>query len=668
MMDIVSAVIQLLVAAVIIFFISGRLIGSQMSLTKRILSVIISVAFTTFVFWYTYLRGSDYYDQGIVSNVVNIATLLWLGSMLLISMLFYLLFELFDPIELNEKGVPIGRRSYFRTFITYWKRQKRLRQVVSIAVKNGVTRTMKYARAREDERELAKALRETLEQCGGVFIKFGQVLSTRKELLSPIFIDELEKLQQHVKPLSEQQVDQIIKENFNADTSKIFSYFSKTPLASASIGQVHKAILKETNEHVVVKFLRPDVKNIMHEDLSILMEFASWISSKSQWAENLGFYDLAKSFSLALNEETDFTIEARNMEQVAKIVERGSIEVKVPKVYPECSNANVVVMEYIKGKSVTVANTLFTDLQIDRHEFAQTLLKIFLEQALISGTFHADPHPGNIYVEETSGRVAILDYGAVGRLAPNQQEGLKYFLVGIHQNDAAIVVDGISQLVENAERINHQEMEQAISQILLKINYVSNVPTDELMYSIFSVVREFGLHFYPSVNVALRAIITLDGTLSIICPGFKIFSEVKEFSNDYLKMNILKPFKKPLETKQYLEEELALLIPNLRKIPRRMDQLFKKVESGKIILHHDIFSDKANSMFVTQLFSRFVLLLVGITFGIISVALLAISQLIHNAYAIYLNTAAYLGLFLCAILLVRLSIQAIRDMKRTNKM
>lgn len=665
-MDFISAILQLLIASVLIFFISGRLIGSQISLVKRILSVLISVSFTTFVFWYTYLRGSDYYDQGIVSNVVNITTLIWLGSMLLISMLLYLFFEMFDSIELNENGTPVGRRSYFKTFVTYWKRQKRLREVVGIAVTNGVTRTMKYARAREDERELAKALRDTLEQCGGVFIKFGQVLSTRKELLSPIFIEELEKLQQHVKPLSEQQVDQIIEKNFNTGANNIFSYISKTPLASASIGQVHKAVLKETDEPVVVKFLRPEVKNIMQEDLSILMEFASWISSKSQWAENLGFYDLAKGFSMALSEEIDFNIEARNMEQVAKIVERGSIDLKVPKVYREYSNSNVVVMEYIKGKSVTVANGLFTDLKIDRHQFAQTLLYTFLEQTLVSGIFHADPHPGNIYIEETSGRVALLDYGAVGRLAELQQDGLKYFLVGIHQNDAALVVDGIAQLVENAERINRHEMEQAISQILLKINYVSTIPTDELMYSIFYVVREFGLHFYPSVNVALRAIVTLDGTLSNICPEFKIFSEVKDFSNDYLKSSLLKPFKHPVETKELIEEELALLLPNLRKVPRRLDQLFRKVESGKIILHHDIFSDKANSMFVTQLFSRFVLLMVGITFGIISVALLAISQFIHNAYAIYLNTVAYLGLFLCAILLVRLSIQAIRDMKRTK--
>src|SRR5690606_19002015 len=136
------------------------------------------------------------------------------------------------------------------------------------------------------------------------------------------------------------------------------------------------------------------------------------------------------------------------------------------------------------------------------------------------------------------------------------------------------------------------------------------------------------------------------------------------FSGDYTKEAWKEPFKNPKATKERIEEELAVLLPSIRQVPRRIDQLIKKVESGKVILHHDIFSDKANASFITQLFSQFVLLLVGITFGIISVALLAISQVMHSAYAIYLNSAAYLGLFLCAVLLVRLSILAIRNMKK----
>lgn len=659
-------VIQVVLFSIVIFFLSGRLIGSQVNLLRRILSVVLSVALTTFVFWYTYVRGTDYWTGDMVQNVINVATLLWVGSMLLISMLFYLLFELFDPIAIDENGVRIkGRKSLIMRVIQQWRRQKRLRQVVQIAVTNGITRTVKYARNRDNDRELAIALRDTLEQCGGIFIKFGQVLSTRKELFSPVFIDELEKLQQNVKPLTEEQVNAVLQANLAQPMEEVFSYFSQEPIAAASIGQVHKAVLRATNEQVAVKLLRPDVKEIMRDDLSILVEFAQWVSSKSMWAENLGFRDLAVGFASSLMEEIDFQIEARNTQQVANVLRGSEYKVYIPKIYTQYSNSNILVMEYIDGKSVAQAETLYEHFQIDRHLLAKNLFHSFLEQALVSGIFHADPHPGNIYITSRTGMLTMLDFGAVGRLAEKQQDGLKQFLIGIALNDANVVYEGITELVDNAMEVNEEEVEQAIGQVLLKISYAENVQTDELIYSIFSIVREFGLHFYPSVSTALRALVTLDGTLSIIDPKFAIFQEAREFSSHYIEASMKRPFKEPLATKNRLEEELALILPMVRKIPRRMNRMFKKMESGKIILHHDVFSDKHNAMFVTQLFSRFVLLFVGITFGIISVALLAISQFMHTAYAIYLNTIAYVGLFLCAILLVRLSIQAIRDMKRT---
>lgn len=658
-------VIQVIIAAFVIFVISGRLIGSNVNFTKRILSVVISVSFTTFVFWYTYLRDNQINTSSLVENVLNVATLLWFGSMLLISMLLYLLFELFDPIGLNENGERIkGKRNFFRRITRYWRQQKRLRYVLKIAMTNGITRTVHYVRNRDDERELALALRLTLEQCGGIFIKFGQVLSTRKELFSPVFIEELEKLQQNAPVLTNEQVHDILNKNLKAPVDEIFSYFSETPLAAASIGQVHKAVLRRTNEQVVVKLLRPEVKEIMRDDLSILVEFATWVSSKSTWAESLGFKELAIGFAVALREEIDFNSEARNMMQFTNMMKKSKLRVQIPRVYPEYSNENLLVMDFVDGVSVSNASAVFEKFDIDHHEFAENLLYSLLDMLLVSGVFHADPHPGNIYVDSRSGAATLLDFGAVGRLAAPQQEGLKLFLVGIHQNNASILFDGVTLLVENANSVERNDVEQAISQVLLKISYVDQIPTDELIYSIFSIVREFGLQFYPAVSVALRAIVTIDGTLRMIDPEFDIFQEAKNYSSDYVKSSFKRPFKEPMHAVERVEEELALLLPNLRRIPRRIDQLVKKVESGKIILHHDIFSDKANAKFVTELFSQFVLLFVGITFGIISVSLLAISQFIHTAYAIYLNTAAYLGLFLCAILLVRLSIQAIRNMKK----
>lgn len=658
-------IIKILVASLLIYIISGRLIGTNVNLFKRLLSVVISVFFTTFVFWYTYLRPNDIGTEAAMENIINVATLLWFGSMLLISMLLYLFFELFDPIALNENGNRIkGQTNIFNRLWYYWRRQKRMRQVISVAMRNGITRTVKYVRHREDERELAIALRLTLEQCGGIFIKFGQVLSTRRELLPPVFIEELEKLQQNVMPIPYEHVEAIIKNSLQRPLDSIFSYIHEKPLAAASIGQVHKAILRETNEQVVIKVLRPEVKEIIREDLSILVEFATWISSKSNWAENLGFKELAIGFAAALRDETDFIIEARNVMQIQNTMDRTGLNVTIPKVYTQYSSNCVLVMDYIDGVSVAHANQLIQELQLNRKVLAQTLLHSFLKQALVSGIFHADPHPGNVYLDCKKGNMTLLDFGAVGRLAEPQQEGLKLFLLGINHNDARLLYDGVTLLVENAGDVERNSVEQAISQTLLKISYVDQIPTDELIYSVFSIVREFGLHFYPSVSIALRAIVTVDGSLKLIDPSFDIFDEAKMFSSNYMKETLKEPFKNPRATKERIEEEVAVILPTLRQIPRRIDQLFKKVESGKIILHHDIFSDKSNATFVTQLFSQFVLLFVGITFGIISVALLAISQFMNTAYAIYLNTAAYLGLFLCAILLVRLSILAIRNMKK----
>lgn len=662
----IEQLILLFFISIIIFIVSGRLIGSNVNIFKRIFSVFISVSFTTFIFWYTYLRGTDYSFFS-ADSIINVATLLWIGSMLLISMLIYLLFELFDPITLDQNsGRGIGKKSFLKRMISYWRYQKRLRNVVSIAVTNGITRTVKYARNRDSDKELAIALRDTLEKCGGIFIKFGQVLSTRKELFSPVFIEELERLQQNVTQMTEDEVIGILKQNLPGEMNDIFSYFNMKPLAAASIGQVHEAVLKETNEKVVVKLLRPQVKEIMREDLSILIEFANWISNKSQWAESLGFRQLAEGFAASLREETDFNIEARNMIQISNVMKNSNLRVNIPKVYQQYSNDNLLIMDYAKGISVGNSQLFLNYSEIERHEIAETLMFAYLEQALVSGIFHSDPHPGNIYFDDETGELTLLDFGAVCRLSGVHQEGLKMFFIGIQQGDASALYDGVMMLVKNKSDVDRNELEQAISQILLKISYVDRIQTDELVYSIFTVIRDFGLQFYSTVSIALRVIVTLDGTLRMIDPNINIFEEAKLFSNQYIKKSLTESFKHPLATKERIEEEIAILLPNLRKIPRRFDQLFKKVEDGKVILHHDIFSDKNNAQFITQLFSKFVLLLVGITFGLISVALLAISQFIQTAYAIYLNTAAYLGLFLCAILLVRLSIQAIRDMKRKD--
>ena len=272
--------------------------GSQINFVKRIMAVVISVFFTSFIYWYAYLRGTNFLSESFVYTYMDISTIIWIGSMLLISMLLYLFFELFDPMAIGEKGQRVsGNKSLWIRLHNRWRGQRRLRQVVQLAMKNGISRTIKYSKFKESERELAKAFKATLEQSGGIFVKFGQVLSTRGDILPAAVVEELESLQQHVKPLTKEQVNKILVSYLPYKMEDMFVDFDLTPVASASIGQVHKAVLRDTNKEVVVKILRPDIKDMMRDDLNILVDFATWFTDRSTWAEKLGFRELAIGFA-----------------------------------------------------------------------------------------------------------------------------------------------------------------------------------------------------------------------------------------------------------------------------------------------------------------------------------------------------------------------------------
>ncbi|WP_230321302.1 ABC1 kinase family protein [Planococcus salinarum] len=668
-MGVLKFVLELLVIVFIIYYISGRLMGPRINFQKRILSVSVGVALTTFLYWYSYLRFTDYTDFDTVQIVQDETAILWIGSMLLISMLLYLFFELFDPVELGELGErKTGRGLRLIRWRTRLREQRRLSRILEISVRNGFSQALDYARHRgENDRELARAFRVTLEESGGIFVKFGQMLSTHSELFPPAFIQELGSLQQNVKPLTSQQVHDLLNEKLPYRIEDVFAEVDMDPLAAGSIGQVHKALLKNGDD-VVVKLLRPDIQRIMQDDLNLLVDFVEWLSKKSVWINNIGIRDLAIGFANNMREEVDFNIEIRNTIQLANIIEKSDYDIKIPKVYTEYSNSKLIVLEYLDGKSIAKGKQLFDMLQVDRNEFARTVLFSYLEQMFFHGIFHADPHPGNIFIDKMDGKPIILDFGAVGRLSEEQQEALNHFVIGIQQSDVGVITDAMIALVQDTKSIERKRIEYAISQILLRISYIDKIPTRELIHSMFDIVRDFDLKFYSPVSTALRALIVLDATIHTMDPGFDMFKESKSFAKKYKASYLFKPFTEPSATKEKIEEELALWLPELAKVPKRFDRLVQRIESGKVILHHDVFSDKHNSMFVTQLFSRFVLLMTGITFGLVSSALLAIAQFIDTAYAVYLNIASYTGLFLSVVLLVRLSIQAIRDIKRTSNL
>ncbi|MGM9985926.1 MAG: ABC1 kinase family protein, partial [Bacillaceae bacterium] len=643
---------QFFILAIIVAFISGRFIGTKISFTKKVITAVSSVTITSAVYWFMYLRYQDF-------TKVAVDRYFWLGSMLLVFMLFYLMFEMFDPIkyEENENNV-VGKRNPFSRLLARIRRHIRYIHVFFIAIKNGIGKNVTVKRTTESDRQLAISLRKTLEACGGVFIKFGQVLSTRSDLLPSAFIEELSHLQENVTGLTHEQVVEILTNELHAPMEDIFSSFEMKPLAAASIGQVHRAQLKEGNKAVVVKLLRPDISEKMTRDLDILIHFAAWISDKSTWAKSIGFLDLAKGFSIAMREEIDFKIEAQNFIQIANSMKDSKSKVKIPKVYQEISNSKILVLEYLDGVSIKSGLPLLKSLNIDTKVIQQQLFDCILEQIFFKGIFHADPHPGNVYILY-DGTPALLDFGAVGRLGSLQQDALKRMLIGFERKNTYLLVDSLLQLVEPKAYINKVGLERAVSQLLIQTEYTSSNSTEELIQPLFKIVAEFELAFSPMVASACRTLITLEGTMLQLNPDFNLMNEARRFAREHT-AGFIPIYGDPKSLKEAVSNEVLSMLPILQRLPRRLDDISAKVEQGELSVKIEFFSDKTNASFVSNFISQLLLAFIGTAFGIISLGILYLENNLKDGTGLFLTIVGYTGLYISVLLLIRVAIHAVR--------
>ncbi|MBO9610733.1 MAG: AarF/ABC1/UbiB kinase family protein [Paenibacillaceae bacterium] len=650
---------QYILLAVIMIVVIGRLIGTNISFAKQVMASLFSVAVTSSVYWYVYLRhrGPD--------DTFGADGWLWLLSMMIVSLLFYLLFELFDPIPLGQRGERLAdTRNPFRRFSAWWRRQRRYAQVLGIALRNGVGRQLAVKRSPASDRRLAVSLRGMLEDCGGFFIKFGQVLSTRSDLMPPAIIDELSHLQENVARLTTAQVEDILARELGRPKDDIFQSFDMQPLAAASIGQVHRAVLREGGIQVVVKLLRPDIASKLERDLDILIRFAAWASKKSAWASNIGFLDLAKGFAAAMKEETDFRIEARNGAQVAASLATSPTRVKIPHVYRELSNAKILVVEYMNGVSVKHGAAILEERGIDRQEVQRRLFDCLLEQIFIQGIFHADPHPGNVFILR-DGTPALLDFGSVGRLGTLQQDALKRLLYGFEQRNAYVIADALSQLVEPKRELEQERLEQALSQLLVQTAHRVPGSSEAFVQGLFRLMAEFGLSFYSNVAGAFRSLLTLEGTMAQLNPSFSLMDESRRFTREHAAAFL--PIGAGDDLKQTATNELLELLPVMRRLPRRLDHLGAMLEKGEFAVKVGLFADKASASFATKWITQALLAFVGTAFGGISIGLLHLSGGRARDEFDLVAVFGYAGLLISAVLLIRVAIHAVRYAKQVKE-
>ena len=548
-----------------------------------------------------------------------------LGVPLIVAMIFIVAAEALVPSGTVPQPVEVvlgARRALARS--------RRYSQISRIAVRHGLGpylrgRPLRPADASGGRAALALSLRQALEEGGVTFVKLGQLMSTRRDLLPEEFISELTRLQDRAEPAPWEQVEEVITQSLGAPAEQVFTELQPEPAAAASIAQVHKARLRcadGSDAEVAVKVQRPRIRSTVEQDLDILLRLADTLEDRARWARAVGTAGVARGFAAAMREELDFRVEARNMAAVAATWQdqqravSGSISVVLPAVHEQLCTEHVLVIEWLDGVNLREAGPLIDDRGLDRAELTRALLRSMVYQITEGGVFHADPHPGNVLLL-TDGRLALLDFGSVGRLDAQQRSALLNLLLAVGRGDPAALRDALLELVTRTDEIDEWQLERALGRFVARHLVGTSQPTSEMFTDLFRLASQFELAIPPEIATVLRALATLEGTLSLLTPGIDIAAEARQYAADHVAAAL-----SPTAVPKSVAEEVGALLPVLRRLPRRFDRVTGAMEQGRLSLNVRLFADERDRRVVTGLTHQFLLALLGAAAGVVAAILL----------------------------------------------
>jgi ubiquinone biosynthesis protein len=528
----------------------------------------------------------------------------------------------------------------------------RFREVLGIARRDGLLHRRFASAAGIADPEFGPRLRSTLEDCGGMFIKLGQVASTRSDLLPAPVIAQLTQLQTAVPESPPDEIRAVVEEELGRPVEEVFSTFDWTPLAAASIGQVHRATLV-SGEGVVVKVQRPDVADVVNRDTQAMLSLARFIQRRTSFGLHTDVVTLVGEFTDAINAELDFTAEGQAGERIRND-RGGDAGIHIPAVHLELCTHRLLVLEEVSG--VPVSDQAALDASpVSREELAERLLSCFLAQILQDGVFHADPHPGNILLAE-DGTLNVLDFGSTGILDPSTLDALGGLLLASTLKDPELLQRAVLAISPPPPGMDLTNLEADLGRFMvLHISGGSGFDVG-MLKAMIDVLRHNHLAVPTSLTLLSRALITLDGTLRTMAPGFAFAQQAQSLAS-----SMIMPATDTDAVNDQMQKELLRAMPSLRTLPGHAEAIGGQLRSGQLTLRTRRFADADEAAFVRDLANRAMLVAVGLVGILTSSVLLVAASSSGGDDASTLEGIGYTGLFLGTVITMRVVALVVRD-------
>jgi len=462
--------------------------------------------------------------------------------------------------------------------------------------------------ATPDEKDLGAQLAADLEKLGPTFIKVGQLLSTRADLLPQPYIEALTRLQDKVEPFPFTEVEQIVASELGVRISKAFSEFEEEPVAAASLGQVHRAALRD-GRRVAVKVQRPNIREQIVKDLEALHEIAVFADQHTVVGRQFGFTQTVDEFRKTLLRELDYQGEARNLQILAHNL-RDFDRIVVPLPVDDYSTSRVLTIDYIRGEKITKLSPLVRT-EIDGEELAEQLFRAYLQQILVDGFVHADPHPGNVFLTDDN-RIALLDLGMVAHVSAGMQEKLLRLLLAVSEGraeEAATVAIGMGDVQPH---FDEKGFRRDVADLVAR-NIGSTVGTIQVGRVVMVLARmssERGIRIEPELTMLGKTLLNLDQVGCTLDPDFDPNASIRRNASELMRQRVRKSlspgslFAGVMEMKDFAEN-----------LPRRVNTILDHVARNQLEIKVDAIDEK-------MLLEGFIKVANRITMGLILASLI----------------------------------------------